>query len=55
MDRLVIGLGPAFAAGFALQRLLEIVDPLFARLGLKGDQKKLTLNLVAFVVGVGLA
>lgn len=27
MDALVAGLAPAFAAGFGLQRLLEILDP----------------------------
>lgn len=26
MDKLVTGLGPAFAAGFAVQRLLEVFD-----------------------------
>ena len=28
METLVIALGPAFAAGFAVQRLLELLDPI---------------------------
>jgi hypothetical protein len=31
MDTLVMALGPAFAAGFALQQLMELLDPLFSR------------------------
>ena len=55
MDKLVVSLGPAFAAGFAIQQLLEILDPLVQRLlGEKGD-KKLVLGLVSFVVGLALA
>jgi hypothetical protein len=53
MDELVLGLGPSFAAGFALQRLLEIADPVFAKLD--ANLKKLVLNLIAFLVGVALA
>lgn len=55
MDALVSGLGPAFAAGFALQRLLEIVDPLLDRFNLEGERKKIAINIIAFLVGVGLA
>jgi hypothetical protein len=28
MDKFVLALGPVFAAGFAVQRLLEILDPI---------------------------
>jgi len=30
MDSLITALGPAFAAGFAVQRLLEIIDALLS-------------------------
>jgi len=53
MDKLVVALGPALAAGFAIQRLLEIVDPLVDKL--YGEYKKLILGLVSLVVGLALA
>jgi hypothetical protein len=31
MAKLIAALAPAFAAGFALQRLLEILDPILVR------------------------
>ena len=33
MSEVIAAFGPAFAAGFAVQRLLEIVDALFVRIG----------------------
>ena len=40
MEKLVIALGPAFAAGFAVQQLLEILDP-----SSRGDSaKRVTRN-----------
>ncbi|MCI0608453.1 MAG: hypothetical protein L0Z71_05255 [Anaerolineae bacterium] len=52
MDKLVEGLGPAFAAGFALQQLLEILDPLVGKI--KVD-KKLLLGVVSLVLGLALS
>ena len=52
MDKLVEGLGPAFAAGFAVQQLLEILDPVVEKI--KVD-KKLLLGLISLVIGFGLA
>ncbi|HYR74670.1 MAG TPA: hypothetical protein VEM96_02400 [Pyrinomonadaceae bacterium] len=49
---LVSALGPAFAAGFAVQRLLEILDPLVARL-LGEDRKKIYLGLLSLLAGLG--
>lgn len=46
-------LAPAFAAGFALQRLFEITDPLFA--SLSGNGKKTVLNILALAVGLLLS
>jgi len=57
MDEFARALGPAFAAGFAIQRLLEIVDPLTDKIWTAQDakQKKIILGLVSLVVGVILA
>jgi hypothetical protein len=54
MDKVVSALGPAFAAGLALQRLLELLDPILDRL-VPADYKKLVLGLVSLVVGLLLA
>jgi hypothetical protein len=54
MDTLVAALGPAFAAGFALQRLLEILDPIIpARLS--PQRKRMMLGLVSLVGGFAAA
>jgi hypothetical protein len=53
MEMLVIALGPAFATGFALQRLLELLDPLFEKY--TQDYKKIILNLLSLVGGLALA
>lgn len=54
MSKLVIALAPAFAAGFALQRLLEILDPIFDKIK-NGEYKKIVLGLISFAAGLGLA
>jgi len=54
VDDLVLALGPVFAAGFAVQQLLEILDPLVIKIIGKGD-KKLILGLVSLAVGLALA
>jgi len=51
---LVKAFGPAFAAGFALQRLLEILDPFLDRIK-KGEHKRIVLGLTSFAAGLGLA
>lgn len=55
MDTLITALGPAFAAGFALQRLLEILDPLSEKWKLLADNKKIINGIVSLVVGLVLA
>jgi len=55
MDKLVAALGPAFAAGFALQRLLEILDPLLDKIKWVKGNKKVVLGLVSLAVGLVLA
>jgi uncharacterized membrane protein YidH (DUF202 family) len=57
---LVNALAPAFAAGFAIQRLLEILDPIFSQI-FRGEgeenanRKKAVLGLIALIIGLGLA
>lgn len=53
MDTLVSGLGPAFAAAFALQQLMEILDPVLDHV--KKFPKKMTLGLLSLGVGLILA
>jgi hypothetical protein len=52
MDKLVTALGPAFAAGFAVQQLLEILDPLLDKIT---KDKKLLLGIVSLIVGLVLS
>lgn len=54
MDRLVLALGPAFAAGFAVQQLLEILDPIVNKI-IGAADKKLVLGLMSLIVGLILA
>jgi hypothetical protein len=51
---LVAALAPAFAAGFALQRLLEIVDPIVSRF-VGENAKKAALGLLSLAIGLALA
>lgn len=53
MDKLVVALGPAFAAGFAVQQLLELLDPLLDKI--KAEWKKALLSIVSLVIGLALA
>jgi hypothetical protein len=53
MSPLVESLAPVFIAGFALQQLIELLDPVLER-GLK-TYKAWILSAVSFVVGLLLA
>jgi hypothetical protein len=55
MDKLVMALGPAFAAGFALQRLLEILDPWLDKIKIVKENKKIVLGLISLIIGLILA
>jgi hypothetical protein len=48
MDKRVMALGPAFAAGFAVQPLLEIFDPILDKI--KVD-KKILLDILSLIAG----
>lgn len=51
---LITALAPAFAGGFAVQRLLEILDPLTDYLA-SVQKKKILLGLSSLIAGLGLA
>lgn len=52
MDTLLIALGPAFAAGLAVQQFLEFASPLIDKL--KRD-KKFVMSLASLMIGLVLA
>lgn len=54
MPELGKALIPAFAAGFAVQQLLELLDPIVEKI-IPKDSKKLVLGLVALGAGLLLA
>lgn len=53
MDKLIESLAPAFAAGFAVQQLLEILSPLLEKFGL--SNKKIVMGLISLAAGLSLA
>lgn len=53
MDKLVTAFGPAFATGFALQRILEILDDPLEKYA--KDYKKIILSLLSLAGGLTLA
>ena len=55
MDSFIGALAPAFACGLALQRLLEILDPVIEAIPGISSNKKLILAVVAFAVGLAVA
>ncbi len=52
MDLLVRGLGPVVLSGYAIQQLLELLDPVLGRLG---QPKKVWYGAMALVFGLLLA
>ena len=52
MDKLVIGLGPAFAAGLAVQQFLEFASPIIDKIKCN---KKLLMSLASVVIGLVLS
>ncbi len=55
MDNLVAALGPVFAAGFAVQQLLEILDSLFLRWFLSAGYKKAIPGVLVAATGLVLS
>lgn len=54
MDQLVATIVPIFAAGFAIQQFLEILDPIVVRLIGERD-KKLILGIISLIAGLLIA
>ncbi|MFQ5796875.1 MAG: hypothetical protein ACE5JP_17780 [Candidatus Bipolaricaulia bacterium] len=54
MEKLVLALGPIFAAGFAVQQFLEILDPVVIKTIGKAD-KRLVLGILSLTLGLALA
>ncbi|MCX8206861.1 MAG: hypothetical protein N3G75_03410 [Methanothrix sp.] len=54
MDQLVATIVPIFAAGFAIQQFLEILDPIVVRLIGERD-KKLILGIISLIAGLMIA
>ncbi len=55
MDALVKALGPVFAAGFAVQQLLEIVDPATSHFIKDAMWRKLVLGVISLTIGLLLS
>jgi hypothetical protein len=56
MDVLVTALGPVFAAGLAVQQLLELIGPWMEKLANNEEKrKKLFLGLISLAFGLGLS
>lgn len=53
MDEIAAALAPVFVASFALQQLLELLDPMLDNLIKR--HKKWILSAVAFLVGVAMS
>lgn len=54
LSNLIIALAPAFAAGFAVQRLLEIADPVLDMVG-KPRIKHIVAGVISLIIGLLLA
>src|ERR1700683_4937291 len=55
MDDLTKALTVPFAAGFVVQRFLEMLDPVTAKFIKDSNTKKIVLGLVSFGIGLALA
>lgn len=53
MDKLIVALGPVFAAGLGIQQLAEILDPILDRFG--ADNKRLVVAVVSLALGLALS
>ena len=52
MDKLILSFAPIFAAGFAVQQLTELMEPLLSKLKCKSQ---LAIGLLSLIVGFALA
>ncbi|MBI3538534.1 MAG: hypothetical protein HY070_13375 [Chloroflexi bacterium] len=51
MDKVIIALAPSFAAGIAVQRALDVIDPLLTRI-FPGQVRASALSLLSLVAGI---
>jgi len=51
MDTLIMALAPAFSAGFAVQRILEIFDSLLPQIEFFEKNKKIFLGIISIIIG----
>jgi len=54
MDEVLKALVPAFAASFAIQRLLEVLDPILSKV-IKDENKKVVFGLISLIIGLVFA
>ncbi len=54
MDKVIMALGPAFAVGFAVQQLIELLDPYVVKIAKTGD-KKIVIGTISLIFGLILA
>jgi hypothetical protein len=52
MELLVLGLGPVVVSGYAVQQMLELLDPVLGRLG---QPKRVWYGAIALLLGLLLA
>jgi hypothetical protein len=55
METLVTSLGPVFAAGLAIQQLLELLDALFLKDKIPEEWKKFWMGVLSLVAGLALS
>jgi hypothetical protein len=55
MDKLLLALGPAFAAGLAVQQFLEFADPIVDRFTSLKAYKRLLMSTSSVVIGLVLS
>ena len=55
MDKLIVALGPAFAAGFAVQQFLELLDSILDKIPFVKNNKKMVISVISLIIGLTLS
>jgi uncharacterized protein YacL len=55
MNTLATALGPVFATGFAVQQLLELLDPVLSAIANTPVNKKIVMGIISLILGLLLA
>jgi hypothetical protein len=53
MDKLIMALGPVFAAGMGIQQLGEILDPVLEKIS--PDNKRVVIGTLSLIIGLAVA